>query len=647
MRSGAGGSGGSSSSGLHGGRKNSNSNPSGGGGPHTRHNPSQSTSAASGLPATTQPLASGSSMATSSTSGSNAINSNRLYNESYMAEQPAAGQSQSGYPSKSYSGRTSSQPTTHQLGANGSNNLSSGLAGGSTSQPLSNSRTSTSAYPPASSYRNTYDYGPSYPKKKSPNELATNSSQPAARTASSAAATTTTDHSHYSSGSGGKQNVNLPNPGSSGILASSGGNMSSFNQKSASRDLDQKSVSSASSLKGSRNNNSRGKKSPRDEALLPNHAYAEHSSSYHNQNVYSTAYRDGSRGDRREPRSKRADYVTSAAAASKADEHKQQFDLQATAFPPLPGAKPGDSASAASSQSAAGQPAATSSASKASAKGADCADGGCLADVVKGVAKVQREPAGGKPGEEPELGISSNSKKDQKAQPNHSLNSSSSSPRPCSFDEPAGGKPKSSCSTASSSAPPPTATNHHPNASQVDSYANLTQNSANSSSQVPAKSNKPAKSGGQSKTSDSATDEPLDSRTADSSSVSSKSVCSYDSQRSDRSADLPGSKLSIDSNASSTNSQSADKLAAAAAELTLNGHLDGNKKLMSYSDVAKLLKNNGGNGGNGGSAAAGQQLAGGNNGNGLSLNDCSQNSSASSSNSNVNSLSTPLNSKFL
>ena len=70
----------------------------------------------------------------------------------------------------------------------------------------------------------------------------------------------------------------------------------------------------------------------------------------------------------------------------------------------------------------------------------------------------------------------------------------------------------------------------------------------------------------------------------------------------------------------------------------MNGHLEekGNKKLMSYSDVAKLLKN-------GAPTGTGQQLAGGN---GLSLNDCSQNSSASSSNSNVNSLSMPLNSKF-
>ena len=606
-------------SGLHGNRKNSNSNPAGG--PHTRHG-GQSTGS---LQAAAQPLATSSSsnsMPASSATGSNAINSNRMYNESsnYLAEQPAAGQAPI-YPNSkgSYTGRTSGQPA-HQLaaGANagssagtaGSNQLSSGLAGGSASQPLSGPR--TPAYPSAG-YRNAYDYGPGYPKKKSPNELAT-SSQPAGRAA---------DHSHYSS----SKSANPANPTSSAVL-NSGGTTSSFNQKST-RDLDQKSVSSASSLKGSRNNNSRGKKSPRDEpaALLPN---ADHHAGYHNQNVYSTAYREGARGDRREPRSKRAEatYVNSAGK----DEHKQQFDLQATAFPPLPGAgKSGDSANGATSPSA-GQPTATSSTAKPAALKADSADAGCLADVVKGV-KVQREP---KSADEP---ATSNSKKDQKPAPNHSLNSSSPN-RPASFDE-SSGKAKSCSSTASS---PPTATNHHPNASQVDSYANLTSNSTNNStnSHVPAKSNKTAKSGQSKGEQLSADESPLnDSRTADSSSVSSKSACSYDSQRSD----LPGSKLSIDSSASSTASQPADgaahKLAQAAAELTLNGHLDGSKKLMSYSDVAKLLKNNG----NGAGAGAGAGQAGGNNGNGLSLNDCSQNSSASSSNSNVNSLSAPSNSK--
>lgn len=672
--------------GLHGNRKNSNNNQ--GGGPHGRHNPPATTGLQAGA-SSQQPLVSGSSSggssggsmaASGSATGSNAINSNRMYNEgNYLADQqstagalgqtPLYANSKSSYNSTN---RGSNQAGgSHSLGGNGSNNLpAGGLAGGSaSSQQASLSGSRTSSYPP-SSYRNSYvnagDYGPPYPKKKSPNELATNSSS----NPSASGRGGPTDHSHYSSSSSSSKNANLTNPASSGLL-------SSFNQKSNSRDLDQKSVSSSSSLKG-RNNNSRGKKSPRDEqagqALLPStHAYAEHhAGGYHNQNVYNTGYREGSRGGheggRREPRSKNrtetAGYVNSSSStAAKDDHHKQQFDLQATAFPPLPGAnKPGDSANSTANQTAGATPATSSTAKPTALKGVDGshADGtsGCLADVVKGV-KVQREPAGAAGskstgGEEADSQSSSNSKKGQKspAPANHSLNSSSpSAGRPASFDEATTGKPTKSCSTTASSSCPPAASasssGNHPNASQVDSYANLT---SNNNSQVPAKSNnnKSASSGsslpagkcGQSKGDQLCSpDEPLnESRAADSSSVSSRSACSYSSTAdSQRSGELPASrsKLSIDSNASSTSSQQTDRLAQATAECTLNGHLEekcsGNsKKLMSYSDVAKLLKNNGGNGDNG-------------NDNGVSLNDCSQNSSASSSNS--NSLNTPLNSK--
>lgn len=578
-----------------------------------------------------QPLVSSGSSGGSTTTGSNAINSNRMYNESnYLADQQPGASGTLGQVPLYSNSKSSYNPTnrgSNQSGSNGSNNLASGLAGGSSSgqQSGSLSGSRTSSYPP-SSYRNSYvnagDYGASYPKKKSPNELATNSNPSTSGRG---------DHSHHSSSS--------KNPSSTAGLLNS--NLSSFNQKSSSRDLDQKSVSSSSSLKGSRNNNSRGKKSPRDDPLLPS-AYAEHhAGGYHSQNVYNnTGYREGSRGGheggRREPRSKHrtepTSYVNSSAANAVKDDHHKQFDLQATAFPPLPGAnKPGDSANQTTSQTtgSGAAPAASSTTKPTTGKGADGshADGasGCLADVVKGV-KVQREPTGGKSIDEADTQCSVNSKKVVlKQQANHSLNSSSASANRPTDEPAASGKPvKGNSATASSPSAGASAASNHPNASQVDSYANL---ASNLNSQVPAKSNnnKSAAAGGKSKSDQLCSpDEPLNElRAADNSSVSSRSACSYSSTAdSQRSGELPASrsKLSIDSNASSTSSQQTDRLVQATAECTLNGHLDekcNSKKLMSYSDVAKLLKNNGG---------AGESETP------LSLNDCSQNSSASSSN---------------